>query len=297
MKKYLLFTLIFIIIFAGCQSKESVQPTASPTQYITVTNAPTAEVKPTATEVPTPEPTNLPPLQEDQLGVPQDDAEVVYYDNFEDGYISPEALFRYNNGHQVVENQLYLSYYRDANVELADSYAADIYCEVKDDINQYQFHLKFKTSHEKAEKSPWMSALIGVRVYEPQGGGFLPKDENSGLYIAVTQFGKILLFHGIPSHWPTGACSIDIPQGFGEMGELTIVDTGNKIYFYQSVSETERKLFLSIDVGGDTLKVYNSNNEEVYSAENNLKQDKGGYFKIFNHFGRTVIDEFSIKKR
>ena len=300
MKKYLLITLllIFTLAFVACKSENpdnTVQPTASPKQQIT--NAPTNEVKPTATQVTTPSPTKLPSLGNDDIGIPQDDAEVIYFDDYEDGFISPEAMFRYNNGHQIVDNQLYLSYFGGANVEMADAYSPDIYCEVKDDISQYQFHLKFKTSHEKAEKNPWMSAMIGVRVYEPQGGSYQPKEENSGLYIAVTQFGKILVYHGVTSHWPAGACSVNIPQGFGEMSELIIVDTGNKIYFYQSVSETERKLFLTVDIGGDTLKVYNSSNEEVYSAVNNLIQDKGGYFKIFNHFGRTVIDELLIKQR
>lgn len=296
MKKILALTLLIItMVFHGCSNNEEPSATSTPqaTEVVGETDSPTPE----PTEAPTPEPTKE-PLKEEQLGIPQEDAEVIYLDDYADGYISNDAIFRYKDGHEIVDDQLYLSIYNGNPVERAETYAANIYCEAKKDgISQYQFHLKFKTSHEKAENNPWMSSIIGVRVYEPLGNSFQPKDENSGIYIATTQFNKIIVYHGIPSHWPQGAFSLSIPEGFGEMSELTIVDTGDKIFYYQTLGNSDQKLFMTIDLSTDLLIAYDAEGNEVYSAENNLKDDKGGYFKIFNHFGRTVIDEFSIKVR
>jgi hypothetical protein len=297
MKRFLILSIVLIsLVFFGCQKdiEKDPSPTPSPTETEKVdkTDAPTPE----PTEEKTPEPTKE-PLPGEQLGIPQDDAEIIYLDDFVDNYINPEALFRYNNGHEVVEEQLYLSTYKGVPVELVDTYSPDYYCEAKvDGISQVQFHLRFKTSHERAEKDPWMSAVIGVRVYEPMGNSFKPSDEDSGMYMAVTQFNKILVYHGIPGQWPRGAFSMEIPNGFGEMCELVIVDTGDKLFYYQKLEGSELTLFMTIELS-DQIKCFDADGNEVYSADNNLKEDKGGYFKIFNHFGRTVIDEFSIKVR
>lgn len=299
MKKLLiLLSLTLALVLTSC--KEGEQDPKS-----TATKAPANTTGTSATAVPTLEPTAAPttaptPAKEplgDKLGLPQDDAEVIFFDDYEEGMASTESVFRYSNGHEVVDGKLYLSIYGGVPVERADTYAVDYYCEAGKDYEQYQFHLTFKTSHDKADNNPWMAAIVGVRVYEPSGGSSFPKDEDSGLYIAVTQNNKIVFYHGNPGHWPSGACRLDIPQGFGETSELCIVDTGNRIYYYQAPQGGERVLFMTIDVSGDQLIVYDSQGNEVYSAENNLKQDKGGYFKIFNHFGKTEIDEFSIKAR
>lgn len=289
------FVLMLFMVFVACNKEGNIEVSLEPTLEISVEPTGEATTKPSLES--TAEPTPKEVLDKDDVGKPQEDAEVLYYDDFVDGYISSEVLFRYNKGHEVVNDQLYLSRYGGENVELVDTYSPDYYCEVGGDYSQFQFHLTFKTSHEKAEKDPWMSTMVGVRVYEALGESSKPNEVNSGLYIALTQVNKLILYHGLPQHWPQGACKVDIPRGFGEMTQLIIVDTGEKIYFYQESEEEERLLFLSVDIGGEILKVFNSANEEVYSADNNLQNEKGGYFKIFNHFGRVVIDSFEIKYR
>ena len=112
MKRFLILSIVLIsLVFFGCQKdiEKDPSPTPSPTETEKVdkTDAPTPE----PTEEKTPEPTKE-PLPGEQLGIPQDDAEIIYLDDFVDNYINPEALFRYNNGHEVVEEQLYLSTYK-----------------------------------------------------------------------------------------------------------------------------------------------------------------------------------------
>ncbi|HHT91997.1 MAG TPA: hypothetical protein GXZ66_00610, partial [Clostridiaceae bacterium] len=142
MKRFLILSIVLIsLVFFGCQKdiEKDPSPTPSPTETEKVdkTVAPTPE----PTEEKTPEPTKE-PLSGEQLGIPQDDAEIIYLDDFVDNYINPEALFRYNNGHEVVEEQLYLSTYKGVPVELVDTYSPDYYCEAKvDGISQVQFHL------------------------------------------------------------------------------------------------------------------------------------------------------------
>lgn len=215
---------------------------------------------------------------------------------------SEDAKFRFNDGHEIVNEQLYLSMRNGEPVQLADTYSPDIYSEAKGDINQIEYFIKFKTEHPdaKVDKNHFMAAFIGVRVYEPFGGVYRPNDEDSGIYIAFTQNNYAVLYHGnhtaTGKKWEEGVVGFELPVGFADFQTLAIVDTGDKIFYYLAESDNYT-LFLSIDVSGDKIMAYNSANELIYEADNNMKENPGGYFKIFNHFARTVIDSVVIKER
>lgn len=145
-----------------------------------------------------------------------------------------------------------------------------------------------------------MGAFVGVRVYEPAGGSFRPNDEDGGIYIAFTQNDFAVLYHRnhniTGKKWEEGVVMFDLPVGFKEMQTLAIVDTGDKIFYYIA-QEDSYTLFLTLELSSNKIKAFDAANELIYEADNNMGGDLGGYFKVFNHFGQTVIDNVIIKER
>lgn len=298
----LLTIAIIAIILAGCSGEgNDIKPSGTSDLNATGTPKATVTPRPTVGETASPEPTRE-PLATDKLGKPQNDSTIIFEDNFADNLPHESVLFRFNDGHEIVNEQLYLSIKNGVPVQLADTYSPDLYCEVEDDINQIEYFITFKTEHPdaKIEKNYFMAAFIGVRVYEPMGGVYRPNDEDSGIYIAFTQHNYAVLYHGnhtaTGKTWELGVVGFELPVGFADFQTLAIVDTGDKLFYY-IVEGDNYTLFLTIDVSGDKIKAYNSSDELIYEADNNMKGNPGGYFKIFNHFGRTVVDSVVIKER
>lgn len=307
-KRKILFLLLIclttlVTILSGCKGGDkntsetpTVKPNATSTPAGTGT---TVTPQPTTAATPEPETTNV-PLTGDQLGKPQADSKILFEDQFKDNLPQPETIFRFTKAHEIVDEQLYLSTYGGVPVEYAETYAPDIYGEVKDNINQIEYFITFKTEHQHAENSYWMAAFVGIRVYEPTGGDYRPNDPDSGLYVAFTQHNKAVLYHGnhesTGKKWEVGVVSVNLPKGFKDMQTLAIVDTGNKVFYYTE-DAGNYTLFLSVDLSGDKIKAYDASGAMIYEADNNLKDNPGGYFKVFNHFGRTVIDSVVIKER
>lgn len=296
-KLILIILAVAVVILAGCSTDKTPAGTNEP--IVTGTPKATVTPVPTLAETATPEPTKE-PLSADKLGKPQSDSEAVFEDTFEDDMPHGEVLFRFHDGHEIVNEQLYLSTKNGVPVQLADTYSPDVYCEVEGGISQIEYYITFKTSHQHAATSYWMAAFVGIRVYEPKGGDYRPNDPDSGIYMAFTQYNKAVLYHGnhveTGAKWEVGVASIELPRGFEEMETLAIVDTGNKVYYYMQDGESYT-LFLTVELTDTKIKAYNAADELIYEADNNLKENTGGYFKVFNHFGNTVIDSVYIKER
>lgn len=122
-KLIILLTLITALVLTSCKNEDQPKSTATKapeqTQAVTATPSPTAE----PTEAPTPTPSKEP--LGDKLGIPQEDAEVIFMDDYEEGVPADESMFRYSNGHEIVDGKLYLSRYHENPVELADAYSVD----------------------------------------------------------------------------------------------------------------------------------------------------------------------------
>jgi hypothetical protein len=291
-KRILLLILIGMVslVFISCNKQNTPGTTKEPQN----TPSETKEVTTTKEPEETPEPTeSLPKLDESQLGKPQEDAIVVFEDNFEDGQYSPEAIVRYQKYYGIIDDRLYLSYIgtTDEWFDAAQTYAPGVYCDFDETISQYEYHITFQTSYPDSRQEVWMGCIVGIRVYEPGGEDYKPSDLDSGLYLSVTESNELVLYHGVPAHWPKGACKINVPVSFKETHKLTIVDANGLVYYY-----ADDELFMHVDMVGDELIVYDGEGNEIYKAANNLK-DQTGVLKLFNHFAKTIVDEVVIKYR
>lgn len=301
-RRIMLLILVAMIsfVFISCNKENTPNATKEPqkTPVETSDATPTKESEETPDPA-TPEPTeSLPKLDQSQLGKPQKDAIVVFEDYFEDGQYNPEVIMRYQKYYGIIDDRLYLSYIgvSDEWFNAAQSYSPAVYSEFDDKISQYEYHITFQTSYPDSNKDPWMGCIVGIRVYEPSGDDYKPSDADSGLYLSVTENTELVLYHGVPGHWPKGACKINIPVSFKETHKLTIVDAKGLIYYYVDTEAGENTLFMRVDMTGDNLIVYDAEGNEVYKAANNLK-DQTGVLKLFNHFAKTIVDEVVIKYR
>jgi hypothetical protein len=61
------------------------------------------------------------------------------------------------------------------------------------------------------------------------------------------------------------------------------------------LSSGERHLLLKADISGETTVITDANGEELLQCDNMIQDNTGGYFRIFNHMGNTIVDKVVIK--
>lgn len=145
MKSRLILFLLMFVLIVSISSCSGGSENNTPTTELTDVPEATVTPKPTIAATKEPEPT-LEPLPNELLGTPQEDSRIIFEDNFQDDMPHDYAVFRFNDAHEIVDEQLYLSYKNGEIVNLAEAYAPDVYCEVKEDVNQVEYFITFKTT-------------------------------------------------------------------------------------------------------------------------------------------------------
>lgn len=207
--------------------------------------------------------------------------------------------FRFRHAHAFIDNKLYLCHKFGNWAKNAETFAPNYYCKAEKDKVKYTFRINLLVKdyipyHEK--KFKWTACFIGARVPSPKGNESNPLHTDSGIYLAITDIPKATIYHGKENTWPAGSCEVALPEDFSKSRTLIIEDNGERLKYSMILSTGEEKTFLSIFLNDDYLKIYNSDNTLIYSAENNLRNNSGGYFKIFNHEAQTIISSINIKR-
>jgi hypothetical protein len=217
---------------------------------------------------------------------------LVYYDGFEDNKANPKAIFRFNAWHKIENEQLYMGFNINDNDwgEAAEAYIANQRLDFDEENKKYEYVVKFNSNGFRNDL--WYSCMVGIRVAGNDKNDFKPGDANSGLYVGIAHTNKAVVYHG-SGGWPGGAFSIDIPANFAETNTLYIVDDNDTVRYYMDTPEEPRVLFLSIKISGDMLTAYDKDDNIIYEAANNLK-GQTGYFKIFSHSTKTIVDSIEI---
>lgn len=293
MKKrlFLILTLFLLAtIIVGCGSDPKPVPTQVPTAE--ATKAPTQAPTTAPTQAPTQAPEGTPSADPGvELGVPNEGAFELFCDNFEGSgqILHDEAVTRYKFGYEVKENEFIF------NTQYANFYMPNIMMPMEKDLLQYEIYMTFSTNYPDTKEpgKAWFCPYIGVRVYD-LGEGYNPQHENSGLWIRINDTKTAKISHGLVSQWPDGGCEVALPEDFTTEHTLTIIDVQGVIYYYMNTAEKDRVLICKVDITGANLIVYDAAGEKIYEAENNLLYQEG-YFKVFNHFGDTVISNVTIK--
>lgn len=253
---------------------------ATPTVNNEVTPSPTA--KPTAK-----------PLSDDQKGIPQEDSEVLYSDTFDNDVINNDAITSNEEGYEIVNGLL--KFKEDDWY----TYAPDIYCEVGTEYNQYEYYVDI-SAYYGASPNPdggptYMTCIVGVRV-DTADGTTIPTGD-SGYWIAISHSKEIIVYPtggASEGYWPGGAFFAKVDEGFINMKKLLIVDSGDQLFYYIISNEGERSLFLHVVITSSEIMSYDKDGNLLHTANNHFTNN-GGYFKLFNHYGVTTIDNVTIK--
>lgn len=245
------------------------------------------------TEEPTPKPTKE-PLPEGERGKPSEKSEVAYENDFIEEDLDGTLLVT-TNIYSFKDGKLILNSEDGGRTwDGWNSLTPDIDCNTFD-THQWEFHIEFESRFPEDVTSPWIATIIGARVSDYVSS---IANTDDGIWVAFTENNQITVFPSgarTKEYWPDGAVTVDIPEGFGEMRKLVIVDTGDSLYYYMNTAEEENVLILKIDINESEIKVFDANGEELCKAENFLDMDLGNHFKVFSHFAYTFIDSIAVK--
>ena len=140
--------LVMALVFTACDVKDK-SPKETPEPTDTATKAPTPEPTPT----PTPKPT-VEPISEEKKGVPQEDAEVLFKDTFDEDNLE-QYLLKQGEFMIVEDGRLLIP-------ENWSAYIPDVTYDLGVDHSQYEMSVKFK-AEEGGDSNPWASLFIGCR--------------------------------------------------------------------------------------------------------------------------------------
>lgn len=285
-----IFVLLFVLILSltACQTggEKNGKPTPTPTEEAERTPTPTP--KPTATPAPSPR-----PLSEEQKGIPQEESEEIFKDEFKDNQISAEAVTRGTTEvHSIIDEKLYLSHDGVDFVDNWETYAPDYYLTVGETHSQYEFFIDLQTTFNNSNQ--WMSCFLGARVQQNSGDGGIATDPSAGFWVAICK-DRATVYPGSTGQWHQGLAQITLPESAETMHTYIIVDDGQCLYYYMVLSSGERHLLLKADVSGEKIIITNADGEKILECDNLIQDNTGGYFKIFNHMGNTIVDKIVIK--
>lgn len=196
-----------------------------------------------------------------------------------------------NQFHEIIDGRMHLSQYKGAYIHRVAAYNPPLYYEPVYNKKHYEMILEFSADFREDERA-WMALFIGVRNSSIVPGEANPNNLTDDFFASFREKPLAHIFHGIKKDWPVGSCKVSLREGLKSKRKLSVLDNGSSFVF-SSLDDDVRKNLFVVDISTETLRVLDDKENVIYEADNNLKDKKGGWFKIFNHFARTVL--YSIK--
>jgi hypothetical protein len=271
--------LVMALVFTACDVKDK-SPKETPEPTDTATKAPTPEPTPT----PTPKPT-VEPISEEKKGVPQEDAEVLFKDTFDEDNLE-QYLLKQGEFMIVEDGRLLIP-------ENWSAYIPDVTYDLGVDHSQYEMSVKFK-AEEGGDSNPWASLFIGCR-----GDATTPIATSNGYFWVAFNFtNKAFVYPGGGGQyegdaWNLRYFEIELPEDFTEDHTVTVVDCGDVIAYYMNTEEEDYYLILKATFEGDEIVIFGNDGSEIW-RETNMIADTG-MFMFFNHYCNSSVDEIVIK--
>lgn len=156
----------------------------------------------------------------------------------------------------------------------------------------YEMQLEFTATNYQEDRI-WMALFIGVRVCSNVSGESNPNKTTGDFFASFSEKPNVNIYRAVIQDWPKGACSVPVMKAFDKRTSLSIIDKGKEIVFSIIDKNDNKDLLFSIDLSGPLMKVYSPKEGLIFETENKFIGKERGYFKLFNHFARTVI--YSIK--
>lgn len=202
-------------------------------------------------------------------------------------YLS-EGLNWFNQFLAIEKGKMRLSYRNGAHIHHVAVYNPDIYYEPVYKKKHYEFRVEF-SADSLNDNRHWMACFIGARISSLNAGESNPNLKKEELYASFSERPSAYVYCGVDSNWPHGTVGVSLDKGFAETRTLSVMDSGN----YITYSVDGSKVFTAELIDSE-MKIYNSKDRLLFSAENDMYTKKGGYFRIFNHFADTIVSGITI---
>jgi len=288
----LLSICLILSVTAGCKAKDT-KASSSPT--IVRTSSPaakTATAAPVATAI-VPAGTAVPvgkKITDAEKGKPFKDALELFSDNFDNNDYKSESVVLANpDSIEFKDGKLSMS----NNIRNWSGYSTiDLFEVDGTNYKQIEYSTTFNTLGDKlvdpkTVPSIWMGLFVGIRVTE----GVIA-DQPGGFWVSFSDQKKVAVYPGYAC-FPAGAVTLDLPVDAITVRTVTVIDNGDKIYYYITDDSGANYLILRADITADKVIIYKNDGTVAKECVNQLNTT--GVFSLFDHFTNTFVDKISIK--
>ena len=117
-----------------------------------------------------------------------------------------------------------------------------------------------------------------------------------GFWVTFTNETQVNVYFG-GINWPNPLVTISVPEGFDTAKRLYVITNQNGVYYWMETAAGEQILLVSAIFTEDdsTVTVYDGSGQSVWSGANEIDRSVGGFFRAFNHFCQTQIDNLLLK--
>ncbi len=295
MKKTLVVILLIVsitLVFTACKdtgNKPNDKVNATATPAATETPVATATPEPTATPVPGP---TLKPLSEEEKGKPQKDAEIIAIEDFDDGTIDYDNFQTKSDENIVIKDgEMHIETVWAAIAPLYEDYG------IGTKHNQYEWSSDVYITHKMGD-APHVAYWVGARVPKEATA-----DYPGGFWLAFNYSKTVYVYPGgnnfkdqngnLVESWAAKCFSIKAPEDFTTKHKVTVVDTGDALYYYMNTATEENYLLLKVEFDGADLICYGNDGTQVFAGENVVNEIPA--FSIFSHRSKTHTDNVVLK--
>lgn len=305
--------LAALLLAAGCggndASPSDTAPTASPKSTasgataIAATSAPSETTPEAATPAATAESPEKQSLTADQLGKPfpedLEGVELLLSQDYETDDFAIEKVTEQGENITVSNGKMNLCL--DADGNYIDSWAGwglDFPCFLED-YEQYELSFELQSFKPAEGKSAWDAFFMGAFISDCTGAKPYYTNANEtadGFWVTFTNETQVnVCFGGI--NWPNPLVTISVPEGFDTAKRLYVITNQNGVYYWMETAAGEQILLVSAIFTEDdsTVTVYDGSGQSVWSGANEIDRSVGGFFRAFNHFCPTQIDNLLLK--
>ena len=299
--------LAALLLAAGCGGNDAppseTDPTTSPKSTASGATASAATSSSSETPTATAESAEKQSLRADQLGKPfpedLEGVELLLSQDYETDDFAIEEVTEQGENITVSNGKMNLCL--DADGNYIDSWAGwglDVLC-LLDDYEQYELSFELQSFKPAEGKSAWDSFFMGAFISDCAAAKPYYTNANEiadGFWVTFTNETEAHVYFG-GINWPNPLVSVSIPEGFDTAKRLYVITNQNGVSYWMDTAAGEQILLVSavFSENDSTVTIYDGSGQSVWSGANEIDRSVGGFFRAFNHFCPTQIDNLLLK--
>lgn len=300
--------LATLLLAAGCGGNDAppsaTDPTASPKSTPSGATASAATSTPSeTTPTTTAQSAEKQSLTADQLGQPFSEdlegIELLLSQDYETDDFAIEEITEQGENITVSNGKMNLCL--DANGNYINSWVGwglDLPCFLEE-YEQYELSFELQSFKPAEGRSTWDAFFMGAFISDHTGAKPYYTNANEtadGFWVTFTNETQINVYFG-GINWPNPLVTISVPEGFDTAKRLYVITNQNGVYYWMETAAREQILLVSavFTENDRTVTVYDGSGQSVWSGENEIDRSVGAFFRAFNHFCPTQIDNLLLK--